>query len=129
MVLLILARAEAERAAGGREVGSGRASPALRRGGRCRPGRRAGERHGEEHRLGAGITFGDQRVRDGEARRHIVIQDGADAGAVQDRGARRGAEHEAEGLIRLHHRIALDGDGDGLAGLAGAEVEPCRWRR
>src|SRR5262249_12993476 len=51
----------------------------------------------------------------------IVIEDGAKALAVPDNGVDGAGQIDEEGLVGLDLRVALDRDGDGLAGLARRE--------
>ena len=64
-----------------------------------------------------------RQLRDHGQRSDIVVQDGALAGAVQDRGPLRVRQVDEEGLVRLHVDVADDLDRDRLGGASRREVD------
>src|SRR5262249_50432453 len=121
-----LARGEVDGAAGRDVVAVGRGRRAVggREVGRAAWGGRGGQAVGGGGRRGDGgdLVVG-QVGRGGEQRSGVVVGDGAGGRALAggDGGVRRAGQHDADRLVGLELGVAVDHDGDGLAGLARRE--------
>src|SRR5436190_39251 len=56
-------------------------------------------------------------------RQNVVVDERGDTGGGADRRPGRAAQDQVERLVRFHVRVAFDGDGGGLGGLARGEGE------
>ncbi len=118
-----LARGEGEVAARGGVVG-GRAGAAVGGGvvdghGLAAGGAEADREGGAD---GTRVALGDADVVDRECGRGVVVDDGAEAGAIGERCVDGTREADREGLVGLVERVAHDRHGDGPAVWPAAKV-------
>ncbi len=88
-----------------------------------RPAAGRGEPHREQRVARAGVALDEGHVVDGEDRQRIVIDDRAQALAVQDGGIGGPGKVDEESFIRLIEQVPDDGHGDVLVDLPGIEEE------
>src|SRR6185436_4349806 len=93
---------------------------------RDRQGAGRGEAHGEDSVGGAGVTFGQRDVVDGELRQSVVIGDGDHTLSIVDGGVGGVAQVHEERFIGLVERVAVDNDSDRSGGLSGGDSERAR---
>ena len=73
------------------------------------------------------VAFGERHVVDGHHRHRVVVDDRADALAVDDERAGR-RQVDEEGLRAFVARVALDGDGRRSWSSRRGRRSACRWR-
>ena len=80
-------------------------------------------------RCSRSIAAQDERQVDLKVR-PVVVQDGAGGDAPgDDRSAGGDIERHGKGLVRFEVLVAVDGDGNGLQGLASGEGERAAFRK